>query len=243
MSQIEGDADEYLKEDDNIDINLDDDMQKKEEETKKESEDTTKAEKNEKEETKIKPNDEKNKDDIIQGELPKDKDSEEEMKKRKKNVIKEDKVDTLISYFKKINIPKIENKNMDNFDIHYGWFYCGQTNEASGNKCELGKEICPKCMKRTQKIYNLKPHYLINSNGRICTYKNNKIYCLAKLQRIESEIKSKENQKAEIDYSIDYTCGHTGQCDPCKNLTSIMDKYFGANLMKKLKKRDESNKN
>ena len=152
----------------------------------------------------------------------------------------EDKVNSLISYFKKINIPKIDKINTDNFDAKYGWFYCGQTNEANGNKCELGKEICPKCMKRTQNIYKLKPHYLINSNGRICTYKNNEIYCLGKLQRIDSETKSKEGKKSEIDYCIDYTCGHTGQCEPCKNLTQIIDKYYDANLIRQLKKRDES---
>jgi len=168
---------------------------------------------------------------------------EDERKDRTKNIIGDDKVDSIISYFKKINIPGIANKKEDKYDIHYGWFYCEQTNEANGNKCELGKEICPKCMKKTQKIYNLKPHYLINSNGRICTYKKNKIYCLGKLQRTESENNSDEVKKMEMNYSIEYTCGHTGQCEPCKNLTKIMDKYFGDNLMKQLKKRDEKNLN
>ena len=252
MAQMEQDPDKYLNNVDEVDINLDDDESKekeKEKETKTETEDITKdekKEKEEKEETKDKSNDEKKENDSTENtnqvEPPKDKDKEleEEMKKRRKTVIKEDKVNTLISYFKKINIPEIDKINTDNFESQYGWFYCGQTNEANGNKCELGKEICPKCMKRTQNIYKLKPHYLINSNGRICTYKNNEIYCLGKLQRIESETKSKEGKKSEIDYCIDYTCGHTGQCEPCKNLTQIIDKYYDANLIRKLKKRDES---
>ena len=95
---------------------------------------------------------------------------------------------------------------------------------------------------KNSKLYNLKPHYLINSQGRICTYKNKKIYCLGKLHRIESETKSKDDKKNEIHYSIDYSCGHTGQCEPCKNLTKIMDKYFDPNLMKKLIKRDKLEK-
>ena len=149
----------------------------------------------------------------------------------------------IISNFKKINIQGIAKIDEDNYDKEYGLFYCGKANEANGEKCELGKEICPNCMKRTQKLYNLKPHYLINSQGRICTYKNKKIYCLGKLHRIESETKSKDDKKSEIHYSIDYSCGHTGQCEPCKNLTKIMDKYFDSNLMKKLIKRDEANLN
>ncbi len=155
----------------------------------------------------------------------------------------EDKVGKIISYFKKINIKGIAEINEDHYDKEKGWFHCGKLNKDNGNKCEVGKEICPNCMKRTQKLYNLKPHYLINSHGRICTYKNKKIYCLGKLNRIESETKSKEDKKSEIKYSIAYSCGHSGQCEPCKNLTKIMDKYFDTNLMNKLIKRDETNLN
>jgi len=160
-----------------------------------------------------------------------------------KEIIEEDKLGEIISYFKKIKNSENPNINKNGYDKKYGWFYCGKQNEANGSTCEPGKEICPNCMKKTQELYKLKPHYLINSNGRICTYKKNKIYCLCKLTRFELNSKSKDDKQNGINYSITYTCGHTGQCEPCKHLTSIMDKYFDSNLMKKLKKRDETDLN
>ena len=172
-----------------------------------------------------------------------EKPKEDDRNKKIKEVIEEDKLDKLISYFKKIKNPEIQDLKMNDYDKDYGWFHCGKQNEANGSVCELGKEICPNCMKKTQDLYKLKSHYLINSNGRICTYKKNKIYCLCKMTRIASETKSKENKEIGINYSISYTCGHSGQCEPCKNLTSIMDKYFSPNLMQKLKKRDETELN
>ena len=172
-----------------------------------------------------------------------EKPKEDDRNKKIKEVIEEDKLDKIISYFKKIKNPEIKDIKQNDYDKDYGWFHCGKQNEANGSTCELGKEICPNCMKKTQELYKLKSHYLINSNGRICTYKKNKIYCLCKLTRIASETKSKENKEIGINYSISYTCGHTGQCEPCKNLTTIMDKYFSPNLMKKLKKRDETELN
>ena len=174
---------------------------------------------------------------------PKKKKKEVDRNKKIKEVIEEDKCDKIISYFKKIINPEIPDIKQDGYDKNYGLFHCGKKNEANGSICELGKDLCPNCMKKTQEMYHLKPHYLINSNGRICTYKKNKIYCLGKLTRVESEFKSKENKQIGINYSISYTFGHTGQCEPCKNLTNIMDKYFGASLMQKLKKRDETSLN
>ena len=56
----------------------------------------------------------------------------------------------IISNFKKINIQRIAKIDKDNYDKEYGLFYCGKANEANGEKCELGKEICPNWMKRTQ---------------------------------------------------------------------------------------------
>jgi len=162
---------------------------------------------------------------------------------KKKEILEEDKLDQIISYFKKIKNSQNPNISDNGYDKEYGWFHCGKQNEANGSTCELGKEMCPNCMKKTQELYKLKPHYLINSNGRICTYKKNKMYCLCKLTRVELNTKSKDDKQNGINYSIAYTCGHTGQCEPCKHLTSIMDKYFDANLMKKLKKRDETDLN
>ena len=204
------------------------------------SEDTIKKEESSIETTKV--------DENIKGIIPEEKKDTkkkeiDDRNERIKMVIVVDKFNKIISYFKKIKNPEIPDIKEDNYNKNNGWFTCGKKNEANGSICELGKDICPNCMKKTQKIYKLKPHYLINSNGRICTYKKNKIYCLGKLTRVEPETKSKENEQNGIEYSISYTCGHTGQCEPCKNLTSIMDKYFDANLMKKLKKRDETNLN
>ena len=138
-------------------------------------------------------------------------------------------------FFKKI---KINKKNIDSFppDIiknwneSYGIFCCYKDNEITKEKCEPEKELCPNCMKNTQKIYGLKPHYLINSMGRVCTYKKNKIYCLGKFSKIIEE--------KNIKYSINYVCGHSGQCDSCKSLSEKMNKYFGSKLMDKLLERD-----
>ena len=141
--------------------------------------------------------------------------------------------------FKKIEIPKI-NKDLFSPDIiktfndKYGIFFCNKTNPITNGKCEPEKEICPDCMKNTQKMYGLKPHYLINSMGRVCTYKKQKMYCLGKLSRIEDD--NKETNK--IKYSINYVCGHSGQCDSCKSMTKKMEKYFEPNLYNKLKQRD-----
>jgi hypothetical protein len=191
-----------------------------------------------------KPNiDDNIKEPIIEEKKDTKKEKEDNRNKKIKEVIEEDKLDKLISYFKKIKNPEIKDLDTNDYDKEYGWFHCGKQNEANGGTCELGKEICPNCMKKTQELYKLKSHYLINSNGRICTYKKNKIYCLGKMTRVASETKSKENKEIGINYSISYTCGHTGQCQPCKNLTNIMDKYFSPNLMKKLKKRDETELN
>lgn len=235
-----------------IDKDIEEKVEEENSQTKEEEKLPEKDSKNEPSEDTIKKEESsietKKNDENIKGIIPEE---EKDIKKKKiddrneriKMVIVDDKFNTIISYFKKIKNPEIPDIKEDNYNKNYGWFNCGKKNEANGSICELGKDICPNCMKKTQKIYKLKPHYLINSNGRICTYKKNKIYCLGKLTRVESETKSKENEQNGIKYSISYTCGHTGQCEPCKNLTSIMDKYFDANLMKKLKKRDETNLN
>ena len=96
--------------------------------------------------------------------------------------------------------------------------------------------MCPNCMKNTQKKYGLKPHYLINSKGRVCTYKRGKMYCKGKFRKLELD----NGQNKGIKYSYNYVCGHLGQCDSCKSLTKLMDKYFGGELMKKLVERDKN---
>ena len=141
-------------------------------------------------------------------------------------------------YFKKLNVKKPEtnsdSKVPDDKDFvdSVGLFYCNKNNDITNKKCEMDKEICPKCLKKAQKLYGLKPHYLINSMGRVCTYKNKKMYCKGKFYRIEN--------KNNIQYHIDYVCGHSGQCDSCRSLTQYMKGYFGDKLMNDLKKRDEA---
>ena len=147
-------------------------------------------------------------------------------------------------FFKKVDISKpkkdlFTEKDFYNFTGSYGIFYCYKKNDITKCTCEPEKEICTNCMKNTQKMYGLKPHYLINSMGRVCTYKRGKIYCLGKFSRILEDSTKKNN----IKYSFNYVCGHSGQCDSCKSLTEKMDKYFAPELMKKLKERDDKYKN
>ena len=143
-------------------------------------------------------------------------------------------------FLKKIKLPEINKEQfkpevIKNFNESYGIFFCDKKNSITNENCEPEKEICPTCMENTQKMYGLKPHYLINSKGRVCTYKKNKIYCLGKFSRMEDDNK----EKNKIMYSINYVCGHSGQCNSCKSMTEKMEKYFGSELMKKLQKRDK----
>jgi len=139
------------------------------------------------------------------------------------------------NYFKKIKI-KFHEELFSKDDIKYNLqesnlFFCGEINKNTGQICEKGNEICPSCMKKNQKIYGLKPHYLINSAGRVCTYRNNKLYCLCKFNRNE--------EKFGFEYSNIYICRPKQQCEPCRNLTKLMNRYFSQKLMNNLKKRDK----
>ena len=159
----------------------------------------------------------------------------DEEKKNKKS--DEDKLDKIRSFFKKIKITekKIEQEH---FKSNYGLFFCGKKNETTGIVCKPGNEICPDCMKKNQKLYGLKPHYLINSMGRVCTFKKSKIYCLGKISKIETLGELKSGKTENINYSIMYVCRYSNQCESCRNLTKIMDNYFDARLLEDLKKRD-----
>ena len=156
-----------------------------------------------------------------------------------------------------LNHVKIEKNKKDfpneifkKYIISYGYFNCGEPekNEKGyeidgkmicpeymkhnhcGDICSSGELSCPECMKLNRKYYGLRPNYLVNERGRICTFKNNKIYCNKKL--------TKEEFIKGIKYTYEYVCGHSGQCEPCQNLTKLMDKYFDPDLVKKLRKRD-----
>ena len=139
------------------------------------------------------------------------------------------------NYFPKIK-PAFHEELFEKSDLKYNLeesniFFCGLKNENTGLNCEKGNEICPSCMKKNQKLYGLKPHYLINSAGRVCTYRKNKLFCLCKFSRIEDRF--------GFEYSIVYVCGQKQQCEPCKNLTKLMNRYFSQNLMNNLKRRDK----
>jgi hypothetical protein len=139
------------------------------------------------------------------------------------------------SFFKNVKIVKNESKfttnQLDNFGESYGMFYC---NTKFGDElfCDQTNLLsCPKCMKLNQKMYGLKPHYLLNDKGRVCTYKRNQIYCNGKFLK-EADVNG-------IVYSYNYVCGHSGHCDACKRLSKHFDKYYDKNLLEKLRKRDE----
>ena len=113
----------------------------------------------------------------------------------------------------------------------YGIFYCEKNNTATGEQCLYGKLICPNCMKLTQKMHKLRPNYLINDAGRLCTLKRNKICCGGKFNGIF--------KKNGIDYNFYYKCGHSGQCNSCNRLNQVFEKYYDAELLKKLRNRDK----
>ena len=113
----------------------------------------------------------------------------------------------------------------------YGIFYCEKNNTATGEQCLYGKLICPDCMKLTQKMHKLRPNYLINDAGRLCTLKRNKICCGGKFNGIF--------KKDGIDYNFYYKCGHSGQCNSCNRLNQVFEKYYDAELLKKLRNRDK----
>ena len=113
----------------------------------------------------------------------------------------------------------------------YGIFFCEKNNTATGEQCLYGKLICPDCMKLTQKMHKLRPNYLINDAGRLCTLKRNKICCGGKFNGIF--------KKDGIDYNFYYKCGHSGQCNSCNRLNQVFEKYYDAELLKKLRNRDK----
>ena len=160
---------------------------------------------------------------------------EEENKNEKDIIYNENELIKFKNYFKKIKVG-FHEELFSKDDIKYNLqesnlFFCGEKNDITGLNCEKGNEICPSCMKKNQKLYGLKAHYLINAAGRVCTYRNNKLYCLCKYNRNED--------KFGFEYSIIYICGQKQQCEPCKNLNKYINRYFSQKLMNNLKKRDK----
>ena len=131
-------------------------------------------------------------------------------------------------YFEKVKIVTDEAKNNSELGS-FGMFYCEK--ESVGNyKCDQEDLLCcPNCMKKVQKIYHLNEKYLVNHRGKVCTLKNNQMYCKGKYR--------KEVVVNGITYSYNYVCGHSGQCDGCKRLTQFVDKYYPPKLLEKLRQR------
>ena len=164
-----------------------------------------------------------------------DENEKKKLEEKKKRLEDEDNFFEPVNYFKnKIDIDHFSDQEINNLiDItksSYRLFFCDKSNGLGGN-C-MGYQICcPDCMKKNQKLYGLRKHYLINDKRSFCTFKNNSIYCKGKFKKIV-----KQNG---IEYSLLYVCGHSGQCDACKRLTKVMDKYYDSNLLEKLRKRDK----
>ena len=167
---------------------------------------------------------------------------DEEGKEQKKGANKypdENSYNRISSHFKKIKLVEnskmeqiFDSKEMDHYVETYGIFYCEQNNEIDGETCQPEKLFCKKCTSNIQKLYNLRPNYLINDRLRICTFKRNRIYCNGKFSKIE--------KKDGIDYSYFYRCGHSGYCDACQRINKYIDKYFDSKLLENLRKRDKN---
>ena len=159
------------------------------------------------------------------------------IKNEEKEFSEENELIIIKCYFKDIKLKRHDNlfteAERKKFNKSYNLFFCDADikNNITGVYCEPEKICCLNCMKNNQKMYGLKPNYLINSMGRVCKYKNNKIYCKGEL--IRSEIKD------GIDYYFNFTCRPGMQCYSCQELTKYMDKYYGEKLMNILKNRDQ----
>ena len=141
-------------------------------------------------------------DDIIADNIEKnfEEDNKQEDENKNEIIYNENELIKFKNYIKKINIG-FHEELFSKDDIKYNLqetnlFFCGEKNENTGLICEKGNEICPSCMKKNQKLYGLKPHYLINSAGRVCTYRNNKLYCQCQFNRNE--------ERYGFEYSIIY---------------------------------------
>lgn len=148
----------------------------------------------------------------------------------------ENEMNSFKNYFKEnkvpINISKIQSDSKRILIKKYDIFYCYQNNNINNKKCEPGNELCPTCMKINQEYHKLKKHYLINSAGRVCTYRKNKVHCLCHFQRfIKKEDKS---------FCPDLICYNNDICKPCYDIHKLIHFYLDEKLINKLKKRDEN---
>ena len=119
-------------------------------------------------------------------------------------------------------------------------FYCEiEDNHIDGLCCLKENEFCLNCQRLNQKYHKLKPNYLINGAGRVCTYRKGKIFCLGKFERVKKEaIMGGKGKESEIVYLIKLTCNGKIQCKPCERMQQFMKKYYEPEMVEQLLKRD-----
>ena len=161
-------------------------------------------------------------------------DKQVNLEEEKEKYEREDHLDFVRSYLPGKESKKMEAKlketdfTPEEWEKHgsYNYFFCEKN-------CNISVNICANCMKLTQRFLGLKPHYLVNCVGRLCTYKHGNIYCNAKLRK-------EEKLKNGLKYSYLFRCGHSGQCSQCKKLTDNMKDYFSEDLIKRLENREKN---
>ena len=134
-----------------------------------------------------------------------------------------------------------DEKNINFFHKEEDIFYCeSEDNQIDNLTCLIENELCPNCQRLNQKYHKLKPNYLINGAGRVCTYRKGKMFCLGKFERIKKEaVIQAKGKESEIVYKLNLTCnGKNQQCGPCERMQKFMDKYYEPKILEKLLKRD-----
>ena len=135
----------------------------------------------------------------------------------------------------------VKNEKFGNFfhkedDI----FYCEtEDNQINDLYCIKENELCPNCQRLNQKYHKLKPNYLINAAGRVCTYRKGKMFCLGQFEKIKKEaVIQGKGKESEIVYKLNLTCNGKIQCQPCEKMQKYMKKYYAPEILEKLLKRD-----
>ena len=94
----------------------------------------------------------------------------------------------------------LKNKKFQEiFDEKSDIFFCNSNNQINDNDCFMYNELCKNCQLLNQAYHKLKKNYLINSAGRVCTYRKGKMFCLGKFQRIYRE-EINESKKGNINF-------------------------------------------
>ena len=132
-------------------------------------------------------------------------------------------------------------KFKDIFDEESDMFFCDTNNQINDIDCCKNNELCKNCQLLNQAYHKLKKNYLINSAGRVCTYRKGKMFCLGKFQKVyKEEFKvGKEAKKGNINYLENLICNGKIQCAPCKRMQENMQKYYAQDLYKAIILRDE----